>query len=292
MKIRNLALSLTIVLGALAANATGGYKAITDTIHSAVLNAPRAYTAIVPQAYFTNPEARFPMVYLLHGMWGDNEDWVAKGRAIEICDSLAAAGQLDDIVIVTPNAGGSDPEVHQHGYFNIPGWRYEDFFFNELVPQLEERYRAGGSKQKRAIAGLSMGGGGTTVYAQRHPDLFTASWAMSALVGLTADRDPSRLPDSSKLKPYYQSVGDLDCALYIENADPATIEALKTVKWYQDCGDDDFLRDINLDYYKALRKAGIDGRLRIRPGAHTWIFWQTSLADALPEFNRLFKNQN
>lgn len=292
MKVRKLVFLISIMFGALSANAIGGYKAFTDTIHSKILNAPRAYTVIVPDAYFSNPEARFPMVYLLHGMWGDNEDWVAKGRAIEICDSLAAAGQLDDVVIVTPNAGGSDPEIYQHGYFNIPGWNYEDFFFEELVPQLEERYHAGGSKQKRAIAGLSMGGGGTTVYAQRHPDLFTASWAMSALMGLPADREPEKLPETSKVKPYYISVRELDCAKYIENADQATIDALKNVKWYQDCGDDDFLRDINLDYYKTLRKAGIDGRLRIRPGAHTWTFWQKSLADALPEFNRLFKEQN
>lgn len=222
-------------------------------------------------------------------MYGDNEDWTAKGHAAEICDSLAALGKLSDVVIVTPCAGGEDPEIQQHGYFNIPGWAYEDFFFDELVPQVEQRFRAGGSKSRRAIAGLSMGGGGTTVYAQRHPDKFAASWAMSALMSLPGERDPNKLPDTSKVKPYYLSVIDLDCTKFLETATPETVEALKTVKWYQDCGDNDFLRDVNLDYYKVLRRAGVDGRLIIRPGAHTWEFWRASLPNALTEFDAIFK---
>ncbi len=289
MKLHHLVFATIFVFATLGCHADGGYRVVTDTIHSTILNAPRAYTAVVPEAYYSRPDSRFPVVYLLHGMYGDNEDWTIKGHAAEICDSLAALGKLSDVVIITPCAGGENPEIQQHGYFNIPDWAYEDFFFNELVPQVEQRFRAGGSKSERAIAGLSMGGGGTTVYAQRHPDKFAAAWAMSALMSLPAERDPGKLPDTSKVRPYYQSVVDLDCTKFLESATPKTIEALKTVKWYQDCGDNDFLRDINLDYYKALRRAGIDGRLIIRPGAHTWEFWRTSLPNALTEFDTLFK---
>ncbi len=289
MKLNRPLLAIISFFATLTGYSAGGYRVVTDTIHSRILNAPRAYTAIVPEAYYSNPEAHFPIVYLLHGMWGDNEDWAVKGRAAEICDSLAAAGKLADVVLVTPCAGGENPEIQQHGYFNIPGWAYEDFFFQELVPQLERKYRAGGSKANRAIAGLSMGGGGTTVYAQRHPDMFCAAWAMSALVALPGDRKPEEMPETSKVRPYYISVRDRDCAKYVSEASPETIEALKTVKWYQDCGDNDFLRDVNLDYYKALRGAGIDGRLTVRPGAHTWEFWQASLPNALMTLDTLFK---
>lgn len=289
MKLNHLVFAFISIFATLACQAAGGYRVVTDTIHSRILNAPRAYTAIVPDTYFSDPEAHFPIVYLLHGMWGDNEDWTAKGHAAEICDSLAAAGKLADVVLVTPCAGGPDPEIQQHGYFNIPGWAYEDFFFQELVPQVEGKFRAGGSKETRAIAGLSMGGGGTTVYAQRHPDMFCAAWAISALVALPGDRMPEEMPETSKVRPYYISVRDRDCAKYVSEASPATIEALKTVKWYQDCGDNDFLRDVNLDYYKALRAAGIDGRLTVRPGEHNWVFWQASLPNALTTFDTLFK---
>lgn len=288
MKLRRLVFAFVSIFATFACHAAGGYRVVTDTIHSAILGAPRAYTAVVPEAYDSSPEERFPIVYLLHGMWGDNEDWTAKGHAAEICDSLAAAGKLADVVLVTPCAGGENPEIQQHGYFDIPGWAYEDFFFNEFMPLVEERFRAGGSKNRRAIAGLSMGGGGTTVYAQRHPDLFCAAWAMSALMSLPGDRKPEEMPESSKVRPYYISVRDRDCARYLSEASPETIDALKTVKWYQDCGDNDFLRDVNLDYYKALRAAGIDGRLRIRPGAHTWEFWRASLPEALKTFDSLF----
>ncbi len=64
--------------------------------------------------------------------------------------------------------------------FNSPGWLYEDYFFQELIPYMEANYRIVADKEHRAIAGLSMGGGGTIVYASHHPELFCAAYAMSA----------------------------------------------------------------------------------------------------------------
>ena len=170
-------------------------RVVTDTIHSDVLGVDRAYTVYLPKSFDVDSTRTYPVLYLLHGLYGDNNGWFRDQRANEVLDRLIYSGEADEMVVISPNAGG-DPAVHQNGYFNIPGWAYEDFFFNELVPRLEKRYRAGGSRGRRAVAGLSMGGGGTTSYAQRHPDKFCAAYAMSALMDIPeVGAVPSKSPD-------------------------------------------------------------------------------------------------
>ena len=83
-----------------------------------------------------------PVLYLLHGMHGDNNSWFRDQRARDVLDRNIFSGEAVEMVVVSPNAGGGDPAVYQNGYFNMPGWEYEDFFFNELMPYVEKRYRA------------------------------------------------------------------------------------------------------------------------------------------------------
>jgi enterochelin esterase-like enzyme len=66
------------------------------------------------------------------------------------------------MIIVSPNAGGNMDEGAWNGYFNMPGWQYETFFFTEFLPYIEKEYRIIGDKRHRAVAGLSMGDGGHT----------------------------------------------------------------------------------------------------------------------------------
>ena len=98
-------------------------------------------------------------------------------------DQLTASGEACEMIIVSPNAGGN-PATCWNGYFNMPGWAYEDFFYKEFLPYIEKTYRVKGDKRHRAIAGLSMGGGGTASYAQRYPDMYCAAYAMSALMNI------------------------------------------------------------------------------------------------------------
>ena len=88
------------------------------------------------------------------------------------------SGKARPMVIVMPNAGGPKTAETWNGYFNMPGWPYHDFFFQELLPEVEKKYHCGGTKDMRAVMGLSMGGGGSTVYAQRHPEVY--EWACHA----------------------------------------------------------------------------------------------------------------
>lgn len=262
-------------------------RTVTDSIHSNVLDAYREYTVYLPAEFYTEPESSFPVLYLLHGMSGTNICWFRDQRAAEVMDQLVASGEACPMVIVSPNAGGNVDE-EWNGYFNMPGWNYEDFFFTEFVPFIEKTYRCGGSKDKRAVAGLSMGGGGTTVYAQHHPEMFCAAYPMSALMDIPEFGKAGGDTPQGKVGLLTESVRRNSCIEYVKNASDEQKAGLKSVRWYVDCGDDDFLLDRNIEFMQAMRNAGIPMEFRVRDGGHTNEYWHTALFTALPFVSRCF----
>lgn len=257
------------------------------TMHSKVLDAERNYTVFLPAGYEQNTEQTYPVLYLLHGMNGTNKDWYDRGHVKDVMDQLTASGEACEMIIVSPDAGGSVSEGKWNGYFDMKGWNYEEFFFTEFLPMIEKNYRIKADKAHRAIAGLSMGGGGATSYAQRHTDMFGACYAMSALMHLPpADEDGVK--EGNRTALLFDAVHRLSCVDYVADAAEETKQTLRTVKWFVDCGDDDFLFDCNLDLYQEMRKAHIPCQLRVRDGGHTWEYWHSALYIALPWVSRTF----
>ena len=138
----------------------------------------------LPKSYEVDANKKYPVLYLLHGMLDTNRGWSERGHLKDVMDQLVESGEADEMVIVTPNAGGNIYTGAWNGYFNMPGWAYEDFFYKEFLPHIEKSYRIVGDKSNRAIAGLSMGGGGATSYAQRYADMYCTAYAMSALMSI------------------------------------------------------------------------------------------------------------
>ena len=291
MKHYRLVLSLTL-LSALSARAG---VVVTDSLQSAVLGAQVKYNVYLPDS-FGQGDRHYPVVYLLHGLSDDYQSWMQKGSMQVVVDELIGTGEVCEMVVVMPNAGGPDIHHTWNGYFNMPGWRYEDFFFGELMPAVEAKYRAGGCKDQRAIMGLSMGGGGSTVYCQRHPELFSSCYAMSpwldnARVVVNDPSDPYYIDSdnpSDKLAAVCKSVLDNSAIRFVERADEAALDKLRSVKWFIDCGDDDFLLDLNLAFYQKMRNRGVKSELRVRNGVHSWEYWHLALRWALPFASRNF----
>ena len=259
------------------------------TIKSEVLGAERNYTVYLPAGYDIDKEKTYPVLYLLHGMDGTNKDWFDRGHVKDVMDQLTASGEADAMIIVSPDAGGSVREGKWNGYFDMRGWSYEEFFFTEFLPTIEKEYRIKADKQHRTIAGLSMGGGGCTSYAQRHADMFGACYAMSAFLHMGAEGvDAQKVAQGDKTALLFDAAHRLSCVDYVKNADEARKQELRTVKWFVDCGDDDFLFDGNMDFYQAMRRAHIPCQLRVRDGGHTWEYWHSALYIALPWVSRSF----
>src|SRR6188508_1068495 len=146
---------------------------------SKILNMDRKYAIYLPPDYESSSRS-YPVLYLLHG-GGDNQTgWVQFGEVQHITDKAIADGIATPMIIVMPDAN-----TGTRGYSNTPNgeWKYEDFFFQEFMPFVEKTYRIKADKRYRAIAGLSMGGGGSFFYALHHPELFSAACPLSASVG-------------------------------------------------------------------------------------------------------------
>lgn len=262
-------------------------KVMTDSIHSDILDAYRQYTVYLPASYETETARTYPVLYLLHGMSGVNTSWFNDQRCKDVMDQLVASGEAQEMIIVSPNAGGV-VNKDWNGYFNMPGWAYEDFFYKEFVPHIEKTFRVKADKEHRAIAGLSMGGGGSTSYAQRHPEMFCAVYAMSALMNIPTGSENPTADKNDKMSLLTKSVMDNSCVKYVQDADEARKNQLRSVKWFVDCGDDDFLLDRNIEFVQAMHRAFIPVEFRVRDGGHTNEYWHSALYTCLPFVSRNF----
>lgn len=279
---RRIALILALLAASLTLSAQS--KIVTESIQSAKLGVEQKYNVYLPDGY--SAANHYPVIYLFHGLWGSYPDWSRQGHMKDVADLLIARGECVPTVIVMPNAG--DPDVHnyQSGYFNVKDWPFEDYFFQEFMPSVESKFNCGGAKQMRSVMGLSMGGGGCTVYAQRHPDVFSSCYAMSAW--LDNKHRPGRGKPGSKLILTDQSVRDHSALDFVDNADESTVEALRGVNWFFDCGDDDYLLELSMNLYLKMKVRGIKAELRVRDGVHNWEYWHSALYTALPFASRNF----
>ncbi|MBP7731081.1 MAG: esterase family protein [Bacteroidales bacterium] len=245
------------------------------SMKSQILNMERKYAIYLPPDYETSQRS-YPVLYLLHGAGDDQTGWVQFGEVLHIANKAIKSGKATPMIIVMPDAN-----TGKRGYVNDfkNEWRYEDFFFQEFMPFVEKTWRIKGEKRYRAIAGLSMGGEGTFIYALHHPELFSSACPLSAATGPQNIEEMPKyslwpgikeIPDNRK-EDYYKKYSVL-----------SLIESMpdnqkRAVRWYIDCGDDDFLYEGNALVHIAMRKKEIPHEFRIRDGGHTWTYWRTAL---------------
>lgn len=272
-----LAVSCGTVAKQTAASQSSPVKVVAEHIPSTILDSVMNANIIVPQSFYDNPDQTYPVLYLLHGLSDDHTTWLEHGKAAQVLAEQLAAGNCCEMIIVCPQAGCSDYHKYHAGYFNVEGWSYEDYFFNELIPYIEAKYRIRSEKGSRAIAGLSMGGGGTAAYAQHHPELFSSAYPMSAWMyngGLIEKA-------GDYLDLTVESVDANNTVEFVSKADEATLEALRSVFWVVECGDDDFLFWKNIEFYYAMQTRHVPCELIIRDGVHSWDFWNVALYNTL-----------
>ena len=250
-----------------------------ETVKSKILNMDRKYAVYLPPDY-NSSERYYPVLYLLHGGGDDQTGWVQFGEVLNITDKAINHGYATPMVIIMPDAN-----TGKRGYYNdIEGkWNYEDFFINELMPEVEKKYRIRTDRRYRAVAGLSMGGGGSFLYALHYPELFSAACPLSASVGpITKEEFRQNLSRNNVkagddvITKYYSKNNILE----LVRSMPDTLK--KSIRWYIDCGDDDFLYEGNSLMHIEMRKKEIPHEYRVRDGIHNWVYWR----DALPEVLR------
>ncbi len=225
----------------------------TQSIASSVLNRNVAYNVYVPPSYSQNPDVKYPVLYLLHGYFGNNTDWTNNGMAATMNSEIGNGAK--EMIVIMPD--GMDAFYCNN--FDYRKLLYEDFMIQELIPQLESKYRIISSRQTRAIAGLSMGGYGATYHAFKYADMYSSSYNMSGAVLYGAT------------EPNVQTLLESMSADELKNLPAYTIEI----------GTGDFLFNNNLTWHNLLLTKGVAHTYITRAGIHDWAFWNACLPKAI-----------
>jgi len=155
------------------------------SVSSAILGRSVDYCVAFPPGYDASSNKRYPTLYFLHGLFEDEHSWLDRGGE-QIWESLTRQGTIGDFIVVLP-AGGRTFYVNSADGHD----RYEDFFIQEMVPEIDRRYRTWAAASERGISGVSMGGYGALHLAMRHPDVFGSASAHSAAL---LPKFPNRFP--------------------------------------------------------------------------------------------------
>ena len=191
------------------------------------------YCALLPPSYDANPGKRFPVLYFLHGLGGDQSFLASTGASSGIEEAWEDK-RLGEFVIITPQGENSFYINSRDGHV-----LYEDFFIREFVPQMEKRFHLMASRAGRAIGGISMGGYGALRFAFKYPQMFVSvAVHMPALL--------EELPHGSSEVGLSAFLGNafgspLNERFWKENSPFvfARTANLKGLKIYFDCGDHD-----------------------------------------------------
>lgn len=267
-------------------------------VESRLLNFTFPMSVLLPKSYIKEPERRYPVVYMLHGL-GDNptswnDSWLRVQATIE---SLEEKG-LGDMIYVFP----SGYKTYYCNRYN-GSYPFMDMLTQELIPFVDKTYRTLADREHRAVTGYSMGGFGACALALKHPELFVASAPLSMSFRtdqqyMTESQDGwnsqwgrifggEGLSGEARLTDYYKA----HCPFYQFTA--SNKEAVSGVHWYFTCGDDEEqLLIAGDDLHVQMRDAGIAHEYRVADGGHTGSYWRNALTEVLPMFDYYMNGGN
>ena len=244
------------------------------------------YRVILPIDYKSaNNKIAYPVVYLLHGLTGHFNNWTDNSKLAEYATNY-------NYIIVTPEGN--------NGWYTdsatVPNDRYESYIVQELIPEIDKKFRARPGRNHRAVAGLSMGGYGSIKFGIKNPEMFVLVGSFSGALGAASFTDKilgnswKTLTDSimsvygaedsmtRKQNDIYKLVGEM----------PA--DKIKTLPFiYLDCGTEDFLIGSNREFANLLLEKKIRHEFRQLPGAHNWKFWDAQVQEFLELSEKFIK---
>jgi len=230
----------------------------------------RRMTIYTPAGYETS-KTKYPVLYLLHGMGGDEEAWIALGRSSQILDNLIAQGKAKPMIVVMTNGNVSQeaaPGESTLGMYkptfqlpNTMDGKFEETF-TDVIKFIEGNYRVKAEKSGRAIAGLSMGGYHSLHISRYYPNTFDYVGLFSAAI----------MADAKVTSKVY------------ENFDGTLKTQMKNgyKLYWIGIGKADFLYKNVTEYRAKLDGIGMKYTYRESEGGHTWTNWRVYLSEFAP----------
>ena len=226
------------------------------TIQSTVLGREMKFSVYLPAGYTESKQ--YPVLYLLHGNGGDQNEWWVYDDLADDADAMIASDEVPEMIVVTPDGLTSMYMDKRYG----TGIDYETYFFEEFLPYVESRYSIRRDRQSRAVGGFSMGGYGALRFGVMHHELFCYVYAMSACIGGYG------APDMGDIIPGYQ---------------PSLLPGITL-----ECGTNDFFTYDNREFSALLTQLGIAHEHIERQGNHDWVFWSACTPKMLRKVGSLF----
>ena len=233
----------------------------TVTTYSAAMKKNIKAVVVVPDNY--SKDKIYPVVYLLHGAGDNYSGWIKKAPTVAI------TADLYQQIIVCPDGNSTS------WYFDSPvnkDWKYETYVTKELIPFIDGHYQTIRDRKGRAITGLSMGGHGALYLAFKHQDLFGAAGSMSG--GVDIRPFPKSWKIEQKLGSYAEYPENWEKNTVINMLHLLTPTALALII---DCGTEDFFYKVNVNLHDKLVERNIPHDFIIRPGGHTWPYWENAV---------------
>jgi len=237
---------------------------------SPTLDAIRRITIYTPPGYETDKE-NYPVLYLLHGVGGDEEAWMSLGRTSQILDNLIAQKKAKPMIVVMTNGhviNSAAPGESSKGFYK-PEMMTPDVFngqmeesFKDVISFIETNYRVKKEKSNRAVAGLSMGGFHSLYISANYPNTFD-------YVGLFS---PAIMPPNNKTTAIYEN---LDAKLETQKNNGFKL-------YWIACGKTDFLYKNVTEYREKLGKMSFPHMYHESEGGHTWANWRVYLSEFAP----------
>src|ERR1700682_366950 len=258
------------------------------SVPSKILVHPVACCVLLPPSYDADKTRRYPVLYLLHGL-GDNEQVLIHSGGFNLIQDLWDRHQLGEFLVVSP-AGAGSFYINSHDGHS----RYEDFFIQDFLTLIQQRYRTLPGRASRGIAGISMGGYGALHLAFRHARIFGSVGAHSAAL---IEKLPVMNSTDSRQLTRRQFLGNVFGApvdpIFWKQNDPIAIARsanLAGLQIYFDCGsDDDYGFDAGAQALdKVLTSRHIPHEFHLYPGGHSWIYFAEHLPALLQFHSSVF----
>ena len=279
-----IAVGLFLTNGFFAQNVGQPAKPTEDKLSSKLMQRVMPYRVILPKDYSASKEKRYPVIYLLHGLFGSSANWTTLTK-------LPIYAQSYDAIIVTPEG--------ENGWYtdsdSVAANKYESYIIKELIPEIDAKYRTISKREGRVIAGLSMGGYGALKFGFKYPEMFVLAGSFSGALGAPTYRstpgmesivktiDDTFGPDGSETRM------SNDLFAMVRNASPEKIKALPFI--YLDCGTEDILFfQNNREFVALLVEKKIPHEYRQLPGAHNWEYWNKQVQEFLRISAQRLKN--
>ncbi len=251
---------------------------------SEILGRDYPYALYLPEGYHESEQA-YPVVYLLHGSFGSERDWVESGGLRQTADRLIREGRIPPMVIVMPGSESWWIDGHNEAARTA--------FLAELMPYIEQAWRVVPQREWRAIAGLSAGGYGTLNFMLERPELFAAAAALSPA---SYHPLPPRRSSAWRHPAFLDAAGRFDEALWQRSNYTAYLtdylEREEVVPLYLSAGHRD---RYNAEHYaRVVRQALLPYQpelvsMEVLNGGHTWRVWRASLPNALAWIGRFLQ---